>query len=469
MDDFDRLDYYELLGVERSASADEIKRAYRQQIARYHPDRYANADPAEQAYASRRALRINEAYRVLSNFQERAAYTRSLNAGAVRAPRPQAAPMTPSPRDHLAELYDQAQEHLAAGRKLQAAAVLRELLALNPFYRDAAALLEKAEAAPPPPARPQPAATVPNRGRRALIVGGVGGLFLAALGAIGVLLRRSDPTIASGVAPTQAPTRPPVSPAPTVAAAGGAAPATPVPQPTSAPPTAAPPTTAPPTAAPTTPPPTSTPTSTATASPTTAPTETPIPPSPTPALIAETGEVLLSDTFVNSGSGWPTINSEAWSVGYTSGAYRISTSPNLGNIWVYRTLPGAGDLLIGVDVTVSGGAAGMLVRFTDGGTYLAFVIDPAAGAVRLEERIGGRVRNLLDLRSSAVQSGATTSNRLVAVQRGDTLELRVNGQPIDTLTLNTPPRSDRYGFVAVAGATAVEARFTNLTIRAAGQ
>jgi hypothetical protein len=179
--------------------------------------------------------------------------------------------------------------------------------------------------------------------------------------------------------------------------------------------------------------------------------------------------VLLSDTFVNSGSGWPTINSEAWSVGYTSGAYRISTSPNLGNIWVYRTLPGAGDLLIGVDVTVSGGAAGMLVRFTDGGTYLAFVIDPAAGAVRLEERIGGRVRNLLDLRSSAVQSGATTSNRLVAVQRGDTLELRVNGQPIDTLTLNTPPRSDRYGFVAVAGATAVEARFTNLTIRAAGQ
>jgi hypothetical protein len=465
MEDFDRLDHYELLGVERSASADEIKRAYRQQIARYHPDRYANADPAEQAYASRRALRINEAYRVLSNFQERAAYTRGLNAGAARTPRPQAAPMTPPPpRDHLAELYDQAQEHLAAGRKLQAVAVLRELLALNPFYRDAAALLEKAEAAPPPPARPQPAATVPNRGRRALIAGGVGGLFLAALGAIGVLLRRSDPTIASGVAPTQAPTRPPASPAPTVAAAGGAAPATPVPQPTSAPPTAAPPTTAP--TMPPTAPPTAAPT--ATASPTTVPTETPIPPSPTPAPIAETGEVLLSDTFVSPGSGWPTINSEAWSVGYATGAYRISTSPNLGNIWVYRTLPGAGDLLIGVDVTVSGGAAGMLVRFTDGGTYLAFVIDPAAGAVRLEERIGGRVRNLVDLRSPAVQSGATASNRLVAVQRGDTLELRVNGQPIDTLTLNAPPRSDRYGLVAVAGATAVEARFTNLTIRTAG-
>jgi hypothetical protein len=451
MEDFDQLDHYALLGIERSATADEVKRAYRQQIVRYHPDRFANAAPAEREYASRRALRINEAYRVLSDFQSRAAYTRGLSSGAARSARPQAAPVTPPPpRDHLAELYDQAQAHLAAGRKLQAAAVLRDLIGLNPFYRDAAALLEQAEArpaAPPPPPRPDPPVT--NRSRRALIAGGVGGLALAALGALGLLFRRSTPTIASNPLPTAAPTRAPAG----VAAVSTEPPSTPPPPEPTAVPTAEP---------------TAVPTAEPTAVPTAEPTATSISASPTPEPIAETGAVLLSDTFANPGSGWPTINSGTWSVGYADNTYRISTQSNLGNIWVYRTLPGNDNFLIGVDVSVTGGAAGMLLRFTDAGNYLAFVLNPSNGDIRLEERRAGQSRNLLNLRSNAVQTGADVRNRLVALQRDITLELRINGQALDTLTLNNPPVSNRYGLVAVAGANPVEARFSNLTIREAG-
>ncbi len=460
MEDFDQLDHYALLGVERSANADELKRAYRQQITRYHPDRFANAASDEQAYASRRALHINEAYRVLSDFQARLAYTRGLSSGSARTARPQATPVTPPPpRDHLAELYDQAQAHLADGRKLQAAAVLRELLTLNPFYRDATTLLAQAESrAVPPPAPPRPA--VANRSRRALIAGGAGGLFLVALGAIGVLLRRSPSTVASGPPPTSETA---ASPAPTTAPAGVAAgTSTPTIDPTNALPTAAPPTA-------TLPAPTSTPTASPTAaptnSPTTEPTATPIPPSPTPEPLAEAGSLLLSDTFVSTGSGWPTITSGAWSVGYDSSSYRITTQAGLGNIWVYRTLPSNNAVLIGVDVAVTGGAAGMLLRFNDAGNYLAYILDPATGDVRLEERVAGQSRNLLSVRSDAVQTSGAARNRLVAVQRANTLELRVNGQLIDTLTVNAPPVSGRYGLVAVSGANPVEARFFDLTIR----
>lgn len=454
MEEFDKLDHYELLGVERSATADEIKRAYRQQIARYHPDRFANATPAEQAYATRRALRINEAYRILSDFQERAAYTRGLNSGVQRSARMPAGPVTPPPpRDHVAELYEQAQAHLAAGRKLQATAVLRELLTLNPFYRDAAALLEQAEARTPPPTRPTDR-PVANRSRRALIAGGVGGLALAALGAIGVLLRRSNPTIASDPA-TAGAAATPVASAPTSV------------PPTNAPPTAAP-TTAPPTsappAAPTAPPPTAVPTS---APPTAEPTATPLPSSPTPEPLAESGAVLLNDSFTNAGSGWPTIDSGAWSVGYADGAYRIATQANLGNIWVFRTLPGGSDVLIGIDVAVSGGAAGLLLRFADAGNYLTYTVDPTTGSLRLDERIGGQTRNLLNTRNTAVGTAANTRNRLVAVQRGADVELRINGQLLDTLTVNAPPVTERYGLVAVSAANPVEAQFFDLTIRAA--
>ena len=76
-------DYYDLLKVPRTATADEIKKAYRKKAVKYHPDKNPGDPDAEKKFKE-----ISEAYEVLSDEKKRQAYDRYGKEGVAGAAGP---------------------------------------------------------------------------------------------------------------------------------------------------------------------------------------------------------------------------------------------------------------------------------------------------------------------------------------------------------------------------------------------
>lgn len=76
----DQMDYYQILRISQRAFTNEIKNAYYRQSRAFHPDKFFSEDPKITAMIHKIFKRINEAYKVLSDPDTRAAYTRGLNS-----------------------------------------------------------------------------------------------------------------------------------------------------------------------------------------------------------------------------------------------------------------------------------------------------------------------------------------------------------------------------------------------------
>jgi hypothetical protein len=92
--------HYEVLGVAPTATAEEIREAYRARARLYHPDRHVDGSPAEQSAAAVRMREVNEAWRVLSDSGRRAQHD------ATQRRSPTARPATPSQHDDLDDVDD---------------------------------------------------------------------------------------------------------------------------------------------------------------------------------------------------------------------------------------------------------------------------------------------------------------------------------------------------------------------------
>jgi curved DNA-binding protein CbpA len=96
-DTLDKMDYYRLLGIEPSANADAIRNAYHAFALKFHPDRHVGSPGPKVERAGEIFRRGAEAYRVLTDPEERRRYDAGLRDGKLRLEVEEQAPASRRP------------------------------------------------------------------------------------------------------------------------------------------------------------------------------------------------------------------------------------------------------------------------------------------------------------------------------------------------------------------------------------
>jgi curved DNA-binding protein CbpA len=153
-DRLDLLDYYTLLSVDPTATADAVRQAFHRFALKYHPDNHTGGGAERLARANQIYRRGAEAYRVLSNPQTRREYDAQLALGKLRyepsstgesrrPAGPRSRPVSPKARP----FYARAQKALREQNLQQARLNLQIALGHDPGHEALLALLAEIEAA----------------------------------------------------------------------------------------------------------------------------------------------------------------------------------------------------------------------------------------------------------------------------------------------------------------------------------
>ncbi|EDO37560.1 predicted protein, partial [Nematostella vectensis] len=69
-----RKDYYKILNISKTASEDEIKKAYKKEALKHHPDRHSGASDEQKKMSEKQFKEVNEAYSILSDPKKKRRY-----------------------------------------------------------------------------------------------------------------------------------------------------------------------------------------------------------------------------------------------------------------------------------------------------------------------------------------------------------------------------------------------------------
>jgi hypothetical protein len=400
--DFEQLDHFQILNVARGASTNEIKKAFRQEIAIYHPDRFMRASDEEKSYARARSQRINEAFRVLRDDQLRENYNMTMPGGGIgrnSMPVP-TGPLTQ--RDHQGELYETALAHINAGRLIQGVAVLRRLQQLNPFYRDVASLLNNTETAINARQMTMPYESIR---RTSWLTASIAVIVVVTIGLVWAF---------SSINTTESPevTSVPAAETPTSVV-------------------------------------TRTPRITATAE------LAQITATPDPA-------VLFDESF--STVNWAEAKGETWSTAYDGKRFHLMATTAGDAAWSYRPIEQA-DISVTMMLQVTSGSGGVMVRYRDETDFIAVVIEPATKSYKILRREGSMFTELASGTSDAIISGDAVENELTVAVVGNVVSVRINGTDAEPITIENIADSARFGMIAIPTSADADVNVDHITIR----